>query len=46
MKIESVKNETTSIRKDIEPAFDKNVIETINQHEGKNEKLNDKIKLL
>ena len=46
MKIENLKDEITSIRKDIEPTFDKNLIETINQHEGENEKLNDKIKLL
>ena len=43
--IENLKDEITSIRKDIEPTFDKNVIETINQHEGENEKLKDKIKL-
>ena len=46
LKIENLKDEITSIRKDIEPTFDKNLIETINQHEGENEKLNDKIKLL
>ena len=46
MKIENVKDEITSIRKDTEPTFDKNLIETINQHEGENEKLKDKIKLL
>ena len=34
------------MRKDIEPTFDKNLIEVINQHEGKNEKLNDKMKFL
>ena len=33
-----------SIRKDIEPTFDENLIETINQHEGENEKLNNKKK--
>ena len=46
MEIEYLKDEITSIRKDIEPAFDKNLIETINQHEGEDEKLKDKIKLL
>ena len=46
MKIENLKDEITSIRKDTEPTFDKNLIETINQHEGENEKLKDKIKLL
>ena len=46
LKIENLKDEITSIRKDIEPTFDKNLIETINEHEGENEKINDKIKLL
>ena len=46
LQIEHLKDETTSIRKDIEPTFDKNLIETINQHEGENGKLKDKIKLL
>ena len=46
LKIENLKDEITSIRKNIEPTFDKNLIETINQHEGKSEKQNDKIKLL
>ena len=46
MKIEKLKDEITSMRKDIEPTFDKNLIEIINQHEGKNEKLNDKMKFL
>ena len=46
LKIENLKDEITSIRKDIELTFDKNLIETINQHEGENEKLKDKIKLL
>ena len=46
LKIENLEDEITSIRKDIEPAFDKNLIETINQHEGENKKLNDKTKLL
>ena len=46
LKIENLKDEITSIQKDIEPTFDKNLIETINQHEGENEKLKDKIKLL
>ena len=45
LKIENLKYEITSIRKDIEPTFGKNLTETINQHEGENEKLNDKIKL-
>ena len=43
---ENLKDEITSIRKDIKPTFDKRLIETINQHEGENEKLKDKIKLL
>ena len=46
LKIENLKDEITSIRKDIDTTFDKNLIEIINQHEGENEKLNDKIKLL
>ena len=46
MKIGNLKDEITNIRKDIEPTFNKNLIETINQHEGENEKLNNKIKLL
>ena len=46
LKIGNLKAEITSIQKDIEPTFDKNLIETINQHEGENGKLNDKIKLL
>ena len=46
LKIENLKDEITSIRKGIEPSFDKNLVETINQHEGENEKLNDRIKLL
>ena len=46
MKIENLKDAFTSIRKDIEPTFDKNWIETTNQHEGENETLNDKIKRL
>ena len=46
MEIEYLKDEITSIRNDIEPAFDKNLIETINQHDGEDEKLKDKIKLL
>ena len=46
LKTENLKDEITSIRKDIEPTFDKNLIETINPHEGENEKLKDKIKLL
>ena len=46
MKTENLKDEITSIRKDIEPTFDKNLIETINQHDGENEKLKIKIKLL
>ena len=46
LKIENLKDEITSIRKDIEPTFDKNLIETINKHEGENEKLKEKIKLL
>ena len=46
LKIGNLKDEITSIRKHTEPKFDKNLIKTINQHEGKNEKLNDEIKLL
>ena len=46
LKIENLKDEITSIRNDIEPKFDKNLIEIINQHEGGNEELNNKIKLL
>ena len=46
MKIENLTDKITSIRKDVEPTFDKNLIEAINQHEGENEKLNDKIKVL
>ena len=46
LKIENLNDKITSIRKDIEPIFDKNLIETINHHEAENEKLNDKIKLL
>ena len=45
LKIENINDKMTSIRKDIEPTFDKNLIETINQNEGENEKLDDKIKL-
>ena len=46
LKIENLKDEITRIGKDIAPTFDKNLIETINQHDAENEKLNDKIKLL
>ena len=46
VKIENVKDDIASIQKDIEPTFDKNLIETINQHEWDNEKINDKIKPL
>ena len=46
LKIENLMDEITSIWKDIETTLDKNLIESINQHEGENEKLNDKIKLL
>ena len=46
MKIENLKDKITSIRKDIEPTINKNLVETINQHKGENEKLNDKVKLL
>ena len=35
-----------AMRKDIEPTFDKNLIETINQHEEENEKPKDKTKFL
>ena len=46
MKIENLKDKITSIRKDIEPTINKNLVETINQHKGENEKLNNKVKLL
>ena len=46
LKIENLKDEIIIIRKDIEPKSDKNLVENINQHEGENEELNDKIKLL
>ena len=46
LKIENLKDEITSIRKDVEPTFDKDLMESVNRHEGENEKLNDKIKLL
>ena len=46
LKIENLKDGITSIRKDIKPKFDKNLIETINQHERENEKVKDKIRLL
>ena len=45
-KIGNIKDAITSIRKDVEPTFDKNLIEAINQYEGENEKLSDRIKLL
>ena len=45
MKIENLKDEIKSIRENVEPIFDQNLIEIINQHEGENEKLNNKIKL-
>ena len=40
------KDEITSVWKDIEPAFSKSLMETINQNEGENEKVNDKVNLL
>ena len=46
MKVENLKDEITGTRNDIEPTVDKNLIETINQQEGENKKLSDKIKLL
>ena len=46
LKIENLKDKITSIRKDIEPTINKNLVETINQHKGENEKLNDKVKIL
>ena len=46
LKIENLTDKITRIRKDTEPTFDKNLIETINYQKGENEKLNDKIKLL
>ena len=46
LKIENLKDEITSIRKDSESTFDKNLTETINQHEGENGKIKNKIKLL
>ena len=45
MKIENLKDKIKSIRENVEPIFDQNLIEIINQHEGENEKLNNKIKL-
>ena len=46
----ALKDEITTIQKDIEPKFDKHLIETISNHQHerdrKNEKLSDKIKLL
>ena len=39
LKIQNLKDEITSIRKDIEPRFGKNLIKAINQHEGEDEKL-------
>ena len=44
--MENLKDKIISIQKDIEPTFNENLIKTINQHEGENEKLNNKIKLL
>ena len=44
--MENLKDKVISIQKDIEPTFNENLIKTINQHEGENEKLNNKIKLL
>ena len=35
LKIKNFEDEITSIRKDTEPTFDKNLIENINQHERK-----------
>ena len=46
LKIENLKDEITRIRKDIEPTLDQTLVETLNQHEGENEMLNDTIKLL
>ena len=46
LKIENLKDEITSIQKGVEPTFDQNLVETINQYEDGNGKLNDKIKLL
>ena len=46
LKVENLKNEIASIRKEIELAFDKNLIKTINEHGGESENLNDKIKSL
>ena len=46
LKVENLKDEIPSIRKDVELTFDKNLIETINEHGGESENLNDKIKLL
>ena len=45
MKIENLKDKIKSIRENVEPIFDQNLIEIINQHEGENEKLNNIIKL-
>ena len=38
LKIENLKDEITGTRNDIEPTFDKSLIETINQPEGENKK--------
>lgn len=46
LKIKNLKDRITSIRKDTNPIFDQNLIETINWHEEENEKLKDKIKHL
>ena len=45
-KMENLKDKIISIQKDTEPTFNENLIETVNQHEGENEKPNNKIKLL
>ena len=46
LKIENLQDEIIRIRKDMEPTLDQTLVETLNQHEGENEKLNDTIKLL
>ena len=45
LKIENLKDEITSIRKDIELTFDKILMELINQREEETENLNDRRRL-
>ena len=37
LRIETVKDQATSIWKNMEPTFDQNLIETVNQHDEENE---------